>query len=250
MPIVFVQGLAGILVKPLALTVSFSHIAALFAALTLVPMLASKLLKNVSPPDEVLTGNKTKNPVLLFGKFLHGLNRLYGKLLRWALGNRKKVVGFVVVALVLSLAATPLIGTEFIPEMDQGEMAVNIKMPIGTKLAETQKVAENIEHLVKHEINDVDYIFTTVGTGNLAMLGIGNTQEAVLQVKLKPLEQRSISTKEAAEKIRRVLANVPGSEITVILNTSSAGPSSSPVEISIRGDDLVLLEQLGDQVLN
>jgi HAE1 family hydrophobic/amphiphilic exporter-1 len=82
------------------------------------------------------------------------------------------------------------------------------------------------------------------------MLGIGNTQEAVLQVKLKPLEQRSISTKEAAEKIRRVLANVPGSEITVNLNTSSAGPSSSPVEISIRGDDLVLLEQLGDQVLN
>ena len=250
MPIVFVQGLAGILFKPLALTVSFSHIAALFGALTLVPMLSSKLLKNISPPDESLIEKKTKNPVLLFGKLMHILNTVYGRLLRWALGNRKKVVGFVVVTLILSLAATPLIGTEFIPEMDQGEMAVNIKMPIGTKLAETQKVAENVEYLVKHEIDDIENIFTTVGTGSLAMLGIGNTEEAVLQVKLKPLEQRSLSTRDAAEKIRHALANVPGSEITVNLTTSFAGSSSSPVEISIRGDDLVLLEQLGDQVLN
>lgn len=250
LPIVFVQGLAGILFKPLALTVSFSHIAALFAALTLVPMLSSKLLHNIAPPDEVLPGNKTKNPVLLFGKFLHILNRLYGRLLRWALGNRKKVVGFVVVALVLSIAATSLIGTEFIPEMDQGEMTVNIKMPMGTKLAETQRVAENVENLVRREINVVDTIFATVGSGELAMLGIGNTEEASLQVKLKPLEERAITTKDAAETLRRALVNVPGAEITISLESSAAGSTGSPVEVSIRGDDLALLEQLGDQVLN
>ncbi|MDD4588148.1 MAG: efflux RND transporter permease subunit [Heliobacteriaceae bacterium] len=248
LPIVFVTGLAGILFKPLALTVSFSHIAALFAALTLVPMLASKLLKNVPPPDESFSGIKTKNPVVFFGRFLHRLNKFYGNLLRWALGNRMKVAGFVLAALVLSVAATPLIGTEFTPEMDQGEMAVNIKMPVGTKLDETKKVAEDIEKLIRYEINDVDHIFTTVGTGDLAVIGIGNTHNATLQVKLKPFGQRTITTAAAAEKIRRVLAKVPGSEITV--NLSSAGSSSSPVEISIRGDDLVVLEQLGDQVLN
>jgi len=166
------------------------------------------------------------------------------------LGNRKKVVGFVVVALALSIAATSLIGTEFIPEMDQGEMTVDIKMPTGTKLAETQRVAENVENLVRHEINEVDSIFTTVGSGELAMLGIGNTEEASLQIKLKPLEERSTSTKDAAEKLRRALTNVPGSEITVKVGSSATGTTGSPVEVSIRGDDLTLLEQLGNQMLD
>jgi len=250
LPIVFVQGLAGILFKPRALTVSFSHIAALFAALTLVPMLSSKLLHKIPPPDDVLPESKTINPVLLFGKFLNTLYRHYGRLLRWALGNRKKVVGFVVVALALSIATTSLIGTEFIPEMDQGEMTVDIKLPTGTKLAETQRVAENVENLIRHEISEVESIFTTVGSGELAMLGIANTEEASLQIKLKPLEKRSISTHNAAEILRRTLTNVPGAEITVKVGTTATVTTGSPVAVSIRGDDLTVLEQLGNQVLN
>ena len=73
------------------------------------------------------------------------------------------------VALALSIATTSLIGTEFIPEMDQGEMTVDIKLPTGTKLAETQRVAENVENLIRHEISEVESIFTTVGSGELAM---------------------------------------------------------------------------------
>lgn len=246
LPIVFVQGLAGILFKPLALTVSFSHMAALFAALTLVPMLSSKLLHNISPPAAVFAG-KSKNPAVHFGRLLQRLNERYGVLLRWSLGHRKRVVGFVIGLLILSLAATPLIGTEFIPETDQGELSVNIKMPPGTKLAETKKIAENIEGLIRHEISDVQHIFAVVGGGGFFAMGSGSTGEASLQVKLKPFEERRITTAEAAEKLRRMLAKVPGAEITI--TTSSGMSSGSPVEISIRGDDLDVLEQLGNQVL-
>lgn len=246
LPIIFVEGLAGILFKPLALTVSFSHIAALFAALTLVPMLSSKLLQNVPPPEAVFEG-KSKNPAVHFGRFMHRLNERYGKLLRWSLSHRKKVVGFVIVALVLSLAATPLIGTEFIPDMDQGELTVNIKMPAGTKLDETKKLAEDVENLIKHEISDVDHIFTSVGGGMYSMMG-GGSSEASLQVKLKPFEERQITTTEASEQLRKVLAKVPGAEINV--TGSSAMSTGSAVDISIRGDDLEVLEQLGDHVLN
>ena len=89
-----------------------------------------------------------------------------------------------------------------------------------------------------------------MGSGELAMLGIGNTEEASLQIKLKPLEERSTSTKDAAEKLRRALTNVPGSEITVKVGSSATGTTGSPVEVSIRGDDLTLLEQLGNQMLD
>ncbi|MDD4238549.1 MAG: efflux RND transporter permease subunit [Desulfotomaculaceae bacterium] len=247
MPIVFVEGLAGILFKPLALTVSFSHIAALFAALTLVPMLSSKLLQNVPPPEAVFEGN-SKNPAVHFGRFLHKLNEQYGKLLRWSLGNRKKVILFVIASLVLSLAATPLIGTEFIPNMDQGELTVNVEMPAGTKLDETKKLAENIEGLIRHEISDIDHIFSVVGGGGLYTMGMTSSGTAALQVKLKPLDERQITTTEAAEQLRRILAKVPGAEITV--TTGTAMSTGSAVDISIRGDDLEILQQLGDQVWN
>jgi len=248
LPIVFVQGLAGILFGPLALTVSFSHIAALFAALTLVPMLASKLLRDVPPPLAIKAPVKTKNPVLIFGRFINILNERYGKLLKWSLSNRKKVVGFTMALLVASIAVTPLIGTEFIPGMDQGEVTVTLEMPAGTKLAETTRVTGDLEYLIRHEIDEVEHVFTTVGTGAMAMLGLGSGDTATIQIKLKPLAEREITTQEAVEKLRLAMSGVPGADITVAAADSTGGMTASPVEINIRGDDLQLLEELGDTV--
>lgn len=247
LPIVFVQGLAGILFKPMALTVSFSHIAALFAALTLVPMMSSRLLKNVAPADENLPEGKTKNPVIIFGRFMHRLNERYGRLLRWSLGNRKKVVGFTALLLVLSIVATPFIGTEFIPTMDQGEITVRVDMPAGTKVGETSKVAADLEKLARYEVKEIERIFTTVGSGGqLAFLGVGSGDQASLQIKLKPLAERDITTEQAVEKLRHAMKDIPGTDITVTLADNSGGPSGQAVDIAIRGDDLTVLNQLGD----
>ncbi|ABO51453.1 acriflavin resistance protein [Desulforamulus reducens MI-1] len=247
MPIVFVQGLAGILFKPMALTVSFSHIAALFAALTLVPMLSSRLLKNVSPSDETLPTGQTKNPVIIFGRAMSKLNTQYGFLLNWSLRNRKKVVGVTVALLILSIVATPLIGTEFIPTMDQGEITVKLDMPAGTKVEETSKVAADLEKLARYQVKEIDRIFTTVGTGGqLSFLGVGSGDQASLQIKLKPLAERNISTEQAVEKLRNAMKDIPDADITVTLADNSGGPSGKPVDIAIRGDDLAVLSQLGD----
>ncbi|BAF60862.1 cation/multidrug efflux pump [Pelotomaculum thermopropionicum SI] len=249
LPIVFVQGIAGLVFKPMALTVSFSHIAALATALTLVPMLSSRLLKNVTPPTVHVSGLKTKNPVSIFSAFLHWLNGFYRNLLAWALGNRRKVVILTVVLLVLSIAATPLIGAEFIPATDQGEITVSVEMPPGTKIDETAKIASDLESLARNEIAEIENIFTTVGSGELAFLGITSGERATLQIKLKPLEQREITTQEAAEKLRRAVSGVPGAEITVSVSSASMGPSASPVEITVRGEDLAMLRQIGDSIV-
>ncbi|KJS17684.1 MAG: multidrug ABC transporter [Peptococcaceae bacterium BRH_c4b] len=250
LPIVFVQGIAGILFGPMALTVSFSHIAALVTALTLVPMLSSKLLKNVPPQTMYVSGIKTKNPINIFSAFLHRLNDVYKVILNWALGNRKKVVAITLVLLVLSIAATPLIGTEFIPATDQGTIAVDVEMSPGTKIDETVIMASNLEGLVKNEIGGVENIFTTVGSGEMAFLGVTSGEKATLQIKLKPLKQREISTQEAAEKLRQAMSNVPGAKITVSASSAAMGPSSSAVEIHVRGEDLTMLQQIGDAIVN
>lgn len=247
MPIVFVEGIAGILFKPMALTVSFSHIAALFAALTLVPMMSARLLRNVSPADEVLLEGKTKNPVVIFGKTLHKLNARYGRLLQWSLKNRKKVIGLTAVLFIASIAATPLIGTEFMTTMDQGEISVKIEMPSGTKVEETSRVARDLEKLATRQLQDIDRIFTTVGSGGqLSFLGGSASDQASLQIKLKPLEERNITTEQAAEKLRLAMQDIPGADITVSITDNSGGGTGSAVEIAVRGDDLTVLEQIGD----
>lgn len=245
MPIVFVQGIAGILFKPMALTVSFSHLAALFAALTLVPMLSARLLRNVAAADDTLPEGPTKNPVIVFGKFLHSLNQRYGRLLVWALNNRKKVVGFTAALLIASIVATPFIGTEFITTMDQGEISVSIEMPAGTKIEETTRVAADLEKLAREEVKEIERIFTTVGGGQLSFLGASSSNQASLTIKLIPLKERSISTEQAAEKLRQAMQDIPGADITVDIADNS-GMSSSAVEFRIQGDDLTVLEQLGD----
>uniref|UniRef100_UPI00195B43CD efflux RND transporter permease subunit n=1 Tax=Desulforadius tongensis TaxID=1216062 RepID=UPI00195B43CD len=244
-PIVFVQGLAGILFGPLALTVSISHIAALFAALTLVPMLSSRLLKNVPPADMVFPKGKTKNPLVLFGRFFARLSEGYGKLLRWALGHRKTVVIATIVLLVASMAMVPMVGTEFIPSMDQGEIAIKIETPPGTSLEETKQVAFNVRNMVKRELPGYERIFTQVGTGDMAWLGIVGSNEATVQVKLPPQKQREYSTEEAMEKLRAAGKDIPGATITVKQANDDGMGSGSPIEISIKGDDIEVLKQLG-----
>ena len=161
LPVVFVSGIASMIFKPLALTVSFSHACALFAALTLVPMMASKMLKNVPPPEEFEYKKGTKNPVTIFGYGLQKLTDIYRKILHWALSHRKKVVIGTIVLFFASLGCIPLIGMEFMSSMDERGMNITIEMPTGTNLEITEKKAFEVDALVKKALEQgikKDYI--------------------------------------------------------------------------------------------
>lgn len=257
LPIVFVQGLAGILFGPLALTVSFSHLAALFAALTLVPMLASRLLRRVAPveqdPEAVSLpaagrqriGYWMHLPSWHFTRAFTRLSRHYGRLLAWSLGHRKRVVLTALALLIGSLALLPLVGTEFMPVMDQGEIQITIELPPGSRLSETGRVAGRVEDVVS-SLPETETVFTRLGSGgNFAMLGGGNTDQAMLTVKLKPRDQRRLSTEQVVDLIRSKTARIPGAEITVKVNDNNGGHRSKPISIMVRGDDMETLRQLG-----
>lgn len=242
-PMLFVEGLAGILLGPLALTVVISHIAALFAALTMTPMMSSRMLTNVTSMEEALPKGKTLNPVLLFNKLFHNLSQRYGKLLAWALGHRKIVVILTIVLIVASLALIPLIGMEFMPTMDQGEFSIAVEMEPGTKLEETGKVTEQIEGIIANELPDHQMVFSQVGTSGQAGMGSSNSNEASLTVKLLPSDLRNYSTEDAMEKLRNSFAGIPGATIRVeAANSMSTG---KPVSITVKGEDLEVLTELG-----
>ena len=251
LPIVFVSGIASMIFKPLALTVSFSHACALFAALTLVPMMASRMLKSVPAPEEFVYKKGTKNPVTIFGYGLQKITTLYKKTLKWALAHRKKVVVATIIMFFASLGCIPLIGMEFMTSMDERGVNITIEMPTGTKLESTREKAMEIDALAQKALEDgfiKDYI--TVGGGSRSFMGISNSNQANIQFKLKSTDEYKLTANEAAEKVRLALSDVVGATITVAVEGGAMGMSSSAVDVIIRGTDLDVLTALGDEAVD
>ncbi|ATW26354.1 efflux RND transporter permease subunit [Candidatus Formimonas warabiya] len=248
LPVVFVSGLASMIFTPLALTVTFSHACALFAALTLVPMMSSKLLKSVPAPEQFVYQKGSKNPVTLFGYGLQRLTAGYKTVLSWALGHRKTVVGTTLLLFFLSLACIPLIGMEFMSSMDERGVNVTIELPTGTKLDTTREKAEEVDRLARKALGEGiknDYI-TVGGGGFMSFFGVSDSNTATIKYKLQSAEQYQPTANEASEMVRQALADVAGATITVAVESGAMGMSSSAVDVIIRGDDLDILTELGN----
>lgn len=250
LPIVFTEGIAHELFTPLALTVSFALLASLLVAVTVVPMLAARLLQRTAGES---AGAARGGMLQKFAAIIQAVERRYLKLLTWALAHRKQVVIWAVVAASGSLALAPLVGVELLPSMDQGIVYVTVELPRGVTLAETDRVARRIEEIAQ-SLPEVKTVATTLGSAFGQMgstLGGHRVETATVELELVPRNQRQRSSEEVAEVIRQQAASIPGAKITVTGNALfGAGMSQylQPLEIRIRGDDLETLASLADQV--
>jgi len=249
LPIVFVEGLASELFGPLALAVVYSHVAALFVSLALVPMLSSRWLKRI--PDHTLyeSGYRGKNPLVWFNVLFTKVARLYGRLLRWSLSHRKTVIGGTVLLLIGSVLLLPAVGAEFIPAMDQGKISISVELPEGTVLAETEKVVQQVEQVVQ-QVPELDQLYISMGSsGGPAMFANAMTNQAQMELTLVDLEKRTRATTEVIEDLRKQLADIAGAEITVTELDQSGGSGGAPLSIGVRGDDLDVLKDISDIVV-
>ncbi|MGM0499898.1 MAG: efflux RND transporter permease subunit, partial [Bacillota bacterium] len=228
LPIVFVEGMAGQLFNDLALTVAFSLIASLIVALTLIPMLASKILK-VKPKE--LERSKKEGRI----------KRLYRTLLSRALKHRWVFVVLLIVLLAGSFALAPQLGFEFMPSTDQGAFAVNYELPVGTSLSRSNEASAEIESVLM-DIEEVETVIATVGSGGQMSAdtasNIGN-----LNVQLVDLAERDRSTSEIMEEVRERV-QIPDLDVSV--EEQQGGPGGgggAPVNIKLRGNDLDVLEE-------
>ncbi|MFN2363505.1 MAG: efflux RND transporter permease subunit, partial [Halarsenatibacteraceae bacterium] len=244
LPIVYIEGIASELFSELAMTVAFALFASLLVALTLIPMLASRLLNGAVTEKVSLgfvdrIGSKIKN--------------LYGSVIGTALNHKLLTVLVVAVIFGASLLMIPQIGSEFIPPMDEGEIMVDVELPAGMVLAETREVALEIEEVVD-EIPEVETVYTTVGSGGGqgARIGLasGGTNQASLEVSLVSSTERDRSTTEIINEMQKLTAGIPRSEISVEDMASDFGGmgGGSPVSVRIQGPDLDRLEEMSNQL--
>ncbi len=213
LPVVFMTGITGVMFQQLAWVVSLALFSSLLVALTLVPVLSSRLIRVREPEPGSISYRLVHRMVL----FLESLDRSYSKTLRWSLRHRFLVVAVTVVLTASSWLLYPYIGFELQPEADEGEVRINLRLPEGTRLDRTDEVARQAERIVHENVPEVEHLLTEVGSAG--GWRVANTNTASLRLSLVPQSQRSRSSQEIAQDLRRFFTSMPG----VIARTRASG---------------------------
>jgi len=238
LPMVFSRGMTSIMVRGLALTVAFSLLVSLFVALTIVPTFASILFTRKRNLYQTIV-------------WLDRLRHQYLRLLQWCLWNRKMTLGFVCFALVLSCLMFVYAGAEFMPASDNPFITMNIKMPTGTTLEETNAIITQVEDVFS-QTPEIETFLVMVGAADDAMSRSdsgdpANQTEAVVFARLVNFRERTKTQPEVMESLRKLIPSISGGEIS-FTDAMSMGGSSSSIEIKIFGNDLDELSLLSNQI--
>ena len=234
-PIVFTEGITRQLFVDMGLTIGYSLIASLVIALTVVPALASKMLKTVKETKE--------------SGLFERLSRLYGKSIGFVLKWKYVVLIVIVVAFVGSGILAISKGIAFMPSMDSTQITVTVETPIDSKLSETAEVSNEILSRIM-EIEDVqDVGAMTGGSDYSSLLGMSSdvTNQVTMYVTL--YEDKEHSAIEVGKMIEEVTADIENVELTI--NTEAmdmSALSGSGVSIQVRGRDLDTLQKIAKDV--
>ncbi len=245
LPIVFMDGITSTIFKELALTFSITLFASLIIALTLVPMLSSKLLKM---QDHTKSKNKLVYKVnQMLDSTYESVESGYRKLLKFSMNHRLLTIIIALGIFLLTIASVPLVGTEFLPETDEGQFAINVSTPVGSELEEVEAIMIEIEDKIK-DIAEIETIFSTVGSGDIlgASSNVGNISGV-----LNKQDKRDRSTQEVADEVRNRIFDIPGAEKTVNIASSvdlGGGMGGGAISINAKGDDLDTLKLIGDDI--
>ncbi len=155
LPLVFLPEGSGEFIRPLPMAVLLTVIASLLVSLTIIPFLASILLKNHTKSE----GN------IFFRGFKKYINAPYQRILNWALGHPIAALSITAAIFISSLGLVPLIGFSLFPVSEKPMFNVQIKTPPGTSLKETNRIARIVEQDLL-QLEDVESVSTNIGKGN------------------------------------------------------------------------------------
>jgi cobalt-zinc-cadmium resistance protein CzcA len=242
LPILSLTGIEGKMFRPMALTVSFAILGAMLLCLTFVPAATAWALKKDIKEEGTIAYR--------IMKFFH---RGYDPIIRAALGARAVVVGAAVALLVLAGFIFSRMGGEFIPQLDEGDFALNVTLAPGSSLSQTVATNLRVQQILKAKFPEIEQIVGKSGTSEIPTdpMSLEDSDEMII-LKDHSLWTSASSREELANKMQAALAGVPGvtmefqQPIQMRFNELISGVKSD-VSIKIYGDDLgVLYEKAND----
>lgn len=251
LPVLFVRGVSGVLFAELAYVIAFSLIAALVVSLSLVPMLASKILRPLDRPGHA-SPTAIDRVRALSDRGFAGLERAYQRILGVAMRARLATMLGAFAQLAASLAMLPLLGREFMPPSDEGEVRVSGEMEVGTRLDIVDAQTRLLEAIVVEAVPEKVAWVTSMGASGWNPGG-GATGD--IRISLVPAAQRDRSNAQVAADLRqRLEGQVPGMTVRTrapqgqfLLERILGGDQGLTVEV--RGYDLGTLNLLAERAM-
>jgi HAE1 family hydrophobic/amphiphilic exporter-1 len=242
-PLLFLTGVSSVLFTQLSIVVMFSLSMSLFVAVTIVPVLCSRFLS--MPHDRAARRGIMGRFYTASERFLEGMDNRYRKIIHTALAHRPTVVGASVALIVVALVLLPMVGFELVPQADEGEVRVDVELPVGTRIERTEAVVLRLEEEVRRAVPEAMIVITNAGGGGGGFGGPGGgSHRGDFQIQLVPRDQRTRTNDEIAQALRRQLAGLPG----VIIRARPSGGNfqmnrmlgggDSRLALEIRGHDL------------
>ena len=230
LPILTLTGIEGKMFHPMAFTVLAALTGAMILSLTFIPAMIAQFASDEMSDKEI--------PLLRWAK------KIYAPLLDYSLANRSVIVSFAAVLVVLSLLLATKMGTEFLPTLDEGDMAIHALRVTGTSLSQAVSMQDAVENKIK-ELPEIDYVFSKIGTADIATDPMPPSVADVFAI-VKPRSQwpdPEVSKSDFIRRLEKKLAQAPGNKyeitqpIEMRFNELIAGVRSD-VAIKIFGDDM------------
>ncbi|TGE27679.1 CusA/CzcA family heavy metal efflux RND transporter [Hymenobacter metallicola] len=241
-PILALTGIEGKMFRPMALTVSFAIIGAMLLCLTYVPAVSAwALRKNI------------KEEGTFADRLMKFLYRGYRPLITAALQWRRAVVAGALALLALSVVVFLGMGGEFVPQLDEGDFAVNVTLKPGSSLSQSIATTTKVQKVLLQKFPEIEQVVGKIGTSEIPTdpMSLEDSDQIVVLKDQKEWTSAS-SREELANKMQAALAGIPGitlefqQPIQMRFNELISGVKSD-ISIKIYGDDLGLLYEKATQ---
>lgn len=244
-PVLFIGGIAAQTFKQLAYVVSFALLCSLAVALTVVPGLCAKLRYGAKPGARIARLNEIAR------SWQRNLAAGYGISLQWSLGHKSVVIGSAALLLSGAVYLVPYLGIELQPEVDEGEVRVNVELEPGTRLEITDTVMQDLRRIAADSIPEITTAMVTAG-GSSRSSGSG-THLGELRLNLVPKSERSRSARDVANELRDLLQTQPGMLVRTRVSGSmfrSWGRDNDEdrLSVEIRGHNIDTAAQLAETI--
>ena len=241
-PVAFMGGIVGKFFHPFGITVTVAVLVSLFVSFTLDPMLSSRWPDPHDAPGA--SAKRIPGVAQLIRAVDHGMDVLhaaYERLIHWVFErprrNRAIVLAVGGASFLGALALAPVVGSEFVPQTDQGFTQLAIRMTVGSSLARSDEKVRQVEAIVA-AFPEVQTISTNVG-GQGTGLQVGRNQ-AVLNIGLVERARRARSQKQVEDAIRAEIARIAGIEVSVGFDR--------PIYVAVLGNDSQALARVASDL--
>ncbi|MGH9142594.1 MAG: efflux RND transporter permease subunit, partial [Vicinamibacterales bacterium] len=239
-PVAFMTGQIGRYFYSFGLTSAAAILLSMFVSFTLTPALCAMWLK----PEDTRSDHSTTKSSGLYAR----IDDLYGRMLVWSLAHRAVMIAIAGLVVMSAAALYPSVGKELVPDDDQGEFSINVRLPRGTSYPRTEEFIQPIEKEVL-ALPALHRVMQNVNSGF-----------ASFNITMVPLEERTISQQQLMIQARQMLRKYQGARISVSGGTDISGASTSGnrgpgggsfnrLNVLIQGPDIEQLQEYTVQLM-